>query len=85
MLIRLVLMCTACAHNLPEDATPNRLLSPNPARAYVDMNGTFYPPDWPGPDGTVRARAAGARRADPGGDAGAGDWGAGLPCPGQGR
>jgi len=38
-----------------DDATPNRLLSPNLARAYVDMNGTFYPPDWPGPNGTVRA------------------------------
>lgn len=55
MLIGLVLVCAGCAHNLPDDVTPNRLLSPNLARSYVDMNGTFYPPDWAGADGMVRA------------------------------
>lgn len=41
-----LLMCAGCAHNLPDDAVPNRRLTPSLAQAYVDMNGTFYPPNW---------------------------------------
>lgn len=56
IIIGLALLCAACAHNLPDDATPNRLLSPTLARAYVDMNGDFYPPGWA--DDAVVGRAA---------------------------
>lgn len=42
----LAMMCAACAHNLPDDAVPNQRIGPDQARAYVDMNGSFYPPEW---------------------------------------
>ena len=41
-----LLMCAGCAHNLPDDDVPNRRLTGSLAQAYVDMNGTFFPPNW---------------------------------------
>lgn len=58
--ISLAILCAACAHNLPDDDVPNRRLGPGQARAYVDMNGAFYPPGWT--DETFIGRRAVERR-----------------------
>jgi hypothetical protein len=42
----LAMTCAACAHNLPDGDVPNQRIGPHQARAYVDMNGAFYPPGW---------------------------------------
>jgi hypothetical protein len=45
-ILALAAFAAACVHNLPNADMANSMTDAAQARAYVDMNGTFYPPDW---------------------------------------
>jgi hypothetical protein len=45
-ILAIVLTCAACAHNLPDEPVPNYIHDSSLAQTFVDVNGTFYPPQW---------------------------------------
>lgn len=41
-----ILMVCCASHNVPSGTTPNVFIQPNVIKAFVDLNGNFYPDNW---------------------------------------